>query len=223
LELAEDANLAPEDYAVVSNLHGDAGYAAGDTVTLIGWGVTEAEGKGGSVMLRKVDVPLATRQQCKDANPYDKFIDFNNVLCTGGGAGKDSCQGDSGGAVVNRKGGRNWVIGVLSKGSQMPTTNPNCGVEGRYGVYTEIARYTEWIAAIMEGKEYKCNACPCVAPTEFWKTRYPNGPTAKVMPVVNSVCDPDATSPPAPPPPPPPAIDVGATPGGNTVNSAGKP
>lgn len=78
-----------------------------------------------------------------------KFINFTNVICTGGHDGQDSCGGDSGGPAIYKAGGKDWIVGVLSKGSELPLNSPDCGVKGRFGVYTRISRYTDFLREIM--------------------------------------------------------------------------
>lgn len=41
------------------------------------------------------------------------------------------------------------MVGVLSKGSELPSNTPDCGVEGRYGVYTRISKYSDFLREIM--------------------------------------------------------------------------
>ena len=229
-ELEEDANLPPKDYAVVDNLHGLADERPGDTVTLIGWGsVSNDPNVPPPEQLKKVDVPLATRAECDAANPgNNQIVDLNNVFCTGGlNDGKDSCTGDSGGPVVKMKDGRPWIIGTSVAGSELPSESADCGINGRYGVYAEVAKYTDFIATVMAGNTYTCSSCPCLAPADFWRTKYPNGPPTEARPIVDGSCSrktgdttgdtatpsasPGNTATPTPAPSP-----------GNTVNTAGK-
>ena len=39
------------------------------------------------------------------------------------------------------------LAGVLSKGSELPSNNQDCGVQGRYGMYTLVNFYGGWIEA----------------------------------------------------------------------------
>uniref|UniRef100_A0A667X2T4 Complement component 1, r subcomponent n=1 Tax=Myripristis murdjan TaxID=586833 RepID=A0A667X2T4_9TELE len=68
----------------------------------------------------------------------------DNMFCAGvPEAGKDSCQGDSGGALAIRQGGQFWAAGIISWGI-------DCGQPGRYGVYTKVANYLDWIVTTMQ-------------------------------------------------------------------------
>lgn len=80
----------------------------------------------------------------KDANvPYTLT---ENMFCAGlQEGGKDTCQGDSGSGFVMRSGDVYYAAGIVSWGV-------NCGEAGRYGVYTHIARYSNWIYNIMQEK-----------------------------------------------------------------------
>jgi hypothetical protein len=56
------------------------------------------------------------------------------------------------------------VVGVLSKGSELPSNTPDCGVEGRYGVYTRISKYSDFLREIMFVSSHapveSCLPCP---------------------------------------------------------------
>jgi secreted trypsin-like serine protease len=87
-------------FALVNGLNGSVTVADGSDVILAGYGATAASGWGpSSAKLLEVVVPKVTKTQCVQKNPFAVsrgYIDFDNVICTGGGSGKDSCNGDSG-------------------------------------------------------------------------------------------------------------------------------
>ena len=89
--------------------------------------------------LMEVRLPLVGEETCRQAYP-GATIDHRS-LCAGlRRGGKDSCQGDSGGPLVVRDGER-WVqAGVVSWGS-------GCAKPGKYGVYTNVGAFTEWLRA----------------------------------------------------------------------------
>jgi len=139
---------------------------AGTEVVLAGFGVLQSQDVEGSPRLMRVTVPLASKDECTAANPSaaaEGTLHFEHVLCTGGVAGKDSCRGDSGGPAVVEQDGRQWLVGVLSLGSELPLTPSGCAVEGRYGVYTNVRWYTDWMVAVVTEQPYDAgDSCPAV-------------------------------------------------------------
>ncbi|MBA3518787.1 MAG: serine protease [Rhizobiales bacterium] len=109
-----------------------------------GWGATEA---GGAVVkdLREVDVPFVTRETCNDPLSYNGEI-TENMICAGIAAGgQDSCQGDSGGPLITSPAQEKpRLAGIVSWGE-------GCAQPGKYGVYTRVTRFGEWISACMIG------------------------------------------------------------------------
>ena len=92
-----------------------------------------------SSKLMEVELPLIGEQTCREAYP-DATID-HRTLCAGMRRGrKYSCQGDSGGPLVVRD-DDTWVqAGVVSWGV-------SCAKPGRYGVYTHVGAFADWIRA----------------------------------------------------------------------------
>jgi len=75
-------------------------------------------------------------------NAYDTYTK-NQMVCAGyREGGTDACQGDSGGPLV--AGGR--LIGIISWGE-------GCARPGKYGVYTEVRHYAEWIETAGTGQQ----------------------------------------------------------------------
>lgn len=117
-----------------------------DIGTVSGWGLTERGFLARSLMY--VDIPVADHQEC--ATAYEKthlgVKVTDNMLCAGlESGGKDSCKGDSGGALVflDNKTERWFVGGIVSWGSA------NCGEAHQYGVYTKVINYIPWIKNII--------------------------------------------------------------------------
>jgi len=114
----------------------DALAAPGTLATVTGWGAIVDDPNSGSLVLREVEVPIVSQTTCGAA--MSAIAD--NQLCAGyAEGGKDSCYGDSGGALVVKNGANGWKhAGVVSYGV-------GCAQPNRYGVYTRTSRYVDWI------------------------------------------------------------------------------
>ncbi|NJK62023.1 MAG: trypsin-like serine protease [Synechococcaceae cyanobacterium SM2_3_1] len=112
-------------------------FAPGVNATVVGWGAT-SEGGSDSNTLRQVTLPIVSNSTCNAASAYNGVIK-SDMLCAGfPQGGKDSCQGDSGGPLMVQD-GSGWVsAGVVSWGD-------GCARPGKYGVYTRVATYVNWI------------------------------------------------------------------------------
>eukprot|EP00286_Rhodomonas_abbreviata_P001060 CAMPEP_0181290756 /NCGR_PEP_ID=MMETSP1101-20121128/1584_1 /TAXON_ID=46948 /ORGANISM="Rhodomonas abbreviata, Strain Caron Lab Isolate" /LENGTH=290 /DNA_ID=CAMNT_0023395063 /DNA_START=269 /DNA_END=1141 /DNA_ORIENTATION=- len=162
IEVDTDLGIEP---VLVDGWQGSVNLSLGSEISLAGFGVVNNEHLVASPTLMRVTVPLASTEECKEANPYalrTGYINFDHVWCTGGDAGKDSCQGDSGGPAIHKFENRDYLVGVLSVGSQLPQDTVHCAVEGRYGVYTKLRLYTRWMVNTINGGEYSLDSCPSV-------------------------------------------------------------
>lgn len=128
-----------ENYAVSTI---DQGY----DVAVAGWGATNERGRDPADALQKLFVPVFESDKCNDVyKNRGGIIDSSTQLCAGGEAGKDSCVGDSGSALMreekvpNLKTRRWKLIGVVSFGPRL------CGTQGVPGVYTRVRHYLPWI------------------------------------------------------------------------------
>jgi secreted trypsin-like serine protease len=103
-----------------------------------GWGQTR-EGGANSDVLRHVGVQVVPRVTCNAREAYNGAIK-KSMFCAGFQEGnKDACQGDSGGPImVSDRLGSYALAGVVSGGD-------GCGAPNKYGVYTLIPDYVEWI------------------------------------------------------------------------------
>lgn len=106
-------------------------------VLTAGWGATTEGGWKLPDELRKVVVPLVSRNSCLESYP-GKITE--RMICAGyPDGGKDSCQGDSGGPLfIRHENGSFNLIGVVSWGE-------GCARKGKYGVYSNIASVYDWI------------------------------------------------------------------------------
>jgi secreted trypsin-like serine protease len=125
MEVDTDIQMDPNRFALVDGIQGTVPYVEGSQVIIAGFGMTNNQVSQGSSTLQRASIGIATKAFCVQQNPYSyttRYIDFNNVICTGGPAGKDSCNGDSGGPIIfQNASGTSWLIGVLSKGSERPS------------------------------------------------------------------------------------------------------
>ncbi len=116
----------------------DALATPGVLATVTGWGATTDDNNSWSPILREVAIPIVSNATCQQAMP--SFAITKNQICAGYAAGgKDSCYGDSGGALVVPDGSGGWKhAGIVSYGD-------GCAQPDRYGVYTRTSRYVDWI------------------------------------------------------------------------------
>ncbi|KAL6703508.1 hypothetical protein ACN47E_009606 [Coniothyrium glycines] len=102
--------------------------ADGTVATTAGWGTTTSGGSSLPAALRKVDVPIIGRTQCRADYGTSRVTDA--MICAGYDAGgRDSCQGDSGGPIVNTS--TRTLLGVVSWGD-------GCAAAGAPGVYARV-------------------------------------------------------------------------------------
>uniref|UniRef100_A0ABK0M2D0 Coagulation factor IX n=1 Tax=Rattus norvegicus TaxID=10116 RepID=A0ABK0M2D0_RAT len=100
-----------------------------------GWGKVFNKGRQASI-LQYLRVPLVDRATCLRST---KFSIYNNMFCAGyREGGKDSCEGDSGGPHVTEVEGTSFLTGIISWGEE-------CAMKGKYGIYTKVSRYVNWI------------------------------------------------------------------------------
>ncbi|KXJ85554.1 trypsin-related protease [Microdochium bolleyi] len=110
----------------------------GTLTTVAGWGRI-AEGAALANELQQVSVPVVDRATCAAAylkNPQlPKIID--SMFCAGlPEGGQDSCNGDSGGPIIDAASG--VLIGLVSWGF-------GCARPEFYGVYTRVGLFVDWI------------------------------------------------------------------------------
>lgn len=109
----------------------------GAKVTIYGYGQTdEYDEDGFSYQMNKVSLPIISKKTCS-AVMFDRSQPMlgNTVFCAGyKKGGKDGCQGDSGGPAMRG----NIITGIVSWGE-------GCARPNRYGVYTDVYEYVDWI------------------------------------------------------------------------------
>ena len=135
-------------------------------ILLEGWGAETTLNGGPPVdKLKKVSVKVVSRKTCQTDMVkyiYERMNVFNQtvikynitegMLCAGGVRGEDSCWGDSGGPLSYKTRGQHILIGAVSWGVE-------CGLENKYGVYSSISYYRDWIEEKMVRPVY-CGGSP---------------------------------------------------------------
>jgi len=121
-----------------------------DQCYIVGWGKAKSTDLYGSHTLLQAQIPLVDRGTCQKAFEY---VIHKTQLCAGSRkGGVDSCAGDSGGPLLcsQKVSGANgvtknrWIVyGVTSYGE-------GCGEKKKYGIYTNVRRYLDWINETIE-------------------------------------------------------------------------
>ncbi|XP_062698993.1 trypsin-1-like [Aedes albopictus] len=136
LELEEVLVLGKDVQAVVLPAKDEA-VAYGKVLLVCGWGKTVNGGSANSPTLRAVNVPVVNQKQCERA--YSNFVQVTpRMLCAGHAeGGKDMCNEDSGGPLVDGK----KQVGVVSWSKE-------CAAAGTPGVYARVAVVRDWIKEV---------------------------------------------------------------------------
>lgn len=138
IKLDRSSNKTPIS---IINRSSNSALVPNEQMRVIGWGLTEdGNASSFSYELQQVDVSFQSDSVCIDTYGRMGISDYwSKSFCAGEvSGGKDACQGDSGGPIMV-KAGEEWALtGLVSWGS-------GCGVAERYGAYTEVAAFQEWI------------------------------------------------------------------------------
>lgn len=138
LRLFEKLPLGPQIQAIP--LVEAEGFEDATRFTVTGWGATSQGGRPVRQLQFLENLPHVPLLQCNRPLSYDGAIKPDMVCAGFAQGGVDSCQGDSGGplTVHTEQGVR--LAGIVSWGE-------GCGQPLKYGVYTRVAKYTDWIRA----------------------------------------------------------------------------
>lgn len=112
-------------------------------VSALGWGITETnvENPSMSDVLQIVDLNL-DRAEDQYAGQFDA-TQLSLILAAGAtNAGKDACNGDSGGPLIWQSSEEVYLVGITSFG---PTT---CATDGVPGGYTRVSAYRNWVNSL---------------------------------------------------------------------------
>uniref|UniRef100_A0A182VGF1 Peptidase S1 domain-containing protein n=1 Tax=Anopheles merus TaxID=30066 RepID=A0A182VGF1_ANOME len=110
---------------------------------VVGFGLTDAD-KPSDVML-DAEVPVVDLWSCLESNrgAFGKHL-ARTMLCAGGRDGVGPCNGDSGGGLFLEIGGVWYVRGIVSFAPNLDGVL-KCD-STQYTVYTDVAKYLDWIA-----------------------------------------------------------------------------
>jgi trypsin len=115
---------------------------SGRPLEVTGWGVTAEVSTSPSATLRKARVPYVDNELCNAATAYNGIIKPGMICAGAREGGIDACQGDSGGPLVWRTSDGPILVGVGSFGE-------GCARKLKYGVYTRVSAYRNWIDPII--------------------------------------------------------------------------
>ncbi|KAI4896909.1 hypothetical protein NFI96_031595 [Prochilodus magdalenae] len=100
--------------------------------------------------LRYITLPVVEQELCHKSIETERAVREDvapltaNMFCAGlPEGGKDTCSGDSGSAFVMKDRDTYWVAGIVSWGV-------DCGKPGKYGIYTRVTKYINWIHKTMQ-------------------------------------------------------------------------
>ncbi|XP_071817967.1 low-density lipoprotein receptor-related protein 1-like isoform X2 [Apostichopus japonicus] len=112
-------------------------HKVGELGKVTGWGQIADYGPYPRYMT-EVILPLVGKRRCRDST---RHLVTTNMFCAGyPRESGDACMGDSGGPYSVYHRGRWYILGIVSWGE-------GCGVDGKYGFYTKVAKFLEWTNA----------------------------------------------------------------------------
>lgn len=112
-------------------------------LVVVGWGKSFL-GQDMNPVKQKVVLPLFDFHSCQAVFRLQEFeVNNKTQFCAGGEKGRDSCNGDSGGPIMQiaeRNGNKSWeIVGLVSIGQK------RCARINNPGIYVRIAHYLSWI------------------------------------------------------------------------------
>ncbi|XP_031574706.1 complement C2-like [Actinia tenebrosa] len=157
IQLREDIKLGPSVRTVCLPRKNESLLEPGHFGIVAGWGATQVlelrenpkKKKASSKVLRHSAFTIQTNELCDNKTKF--YFNSEVTFCAGDGkGGNDTCKGDSGGSFVRealRDGVYRWVAtGVVSWGE-------GCGLVGKYGYYTRVERFVDWIEKTIKDNE----------------------------------------------------------------------
>lgn len=123
-------------------------FSAFYTQTRIGLHVSVCFAGRPSDTQKHVELPGLEHEACNSVYAVANVTLSDKQLCIGGLNGSDSCRGDSGGPLMREVRGGWFLIGVVSFGARF------CGTQNLPGVYTNVAKYLDWMETVMFVERY---------------------------------------------------------------------
>lgn len=110
-------------------------FRIGNKGKVTGWGQVAESGTYPRYMT-EVTLPLVGRRRCRASTEH---LVTMNMFCAGyPRESGDACRGDSGGPFSMEYQNRWYIFGIVSWGE-------GCGVDGKYGFYTRVSKFLDWI------------------------------------------------------------------------------
>jgi len=121
------------------------GTRPGTMTRTMGWGRTADRGLR-AISLRTVDVPIISKKSIDAIPIYGEELPRDSLLAGDSEGEKDTCDGDSGGPLLERNVLRGeWrLLAVVAGGSDL-----GCAIKGAPGLYTSIESHLSWIESIV--------------------------------------------------------------------------
>ncbi len=131
IALVRFAGGIPAGFAKVKLLTQASALKKGGTITLAGYGITDAAIQSGAGTLRKADVTILNPKFSTTEILFDQS------------SGRGGCHGDSGGPAFIQSGADLLLMGVTSRG--YPANAPDDCVH--QSIYTKVTSYSSWLKA----------------------------------------------------------------------------
>ena len=160
IKLNEEVKLGKYVRTVCLPKHSQDDLAMGGTYGYVaGWGSTQKLRPGQmpkrrflhSEVLRHTALTIQADGVCMNSTRY--FVNTSVTFCAGQSeGGNDTCRGDTGGPFVRQiynsvlRAHRWTQVGIVSWGE-------GCAMKNRYGFYTRVAPFVDWIKKTMQDNE----------------------------------------------------------------------
>lgn len=114
----------------------------GETGTVIGWGKDHLEGTIKSYP-STIEMSLVSDAVCLRSHESFQYITSNRTFCAGNANWTGPCNGDSGGPLMFKRGGKWFLKGIVSA-SPIDVETHSCDLR-TYVVFTDVTKFLTWI------------------------------------------------------------------------------